>query len=291
VNTKVSLFAIFLFLFFKPSLAQLQISNEIQFANYLSARHQNRDALKILNQSFPYSISQLQFDSLAYLKGLNYFEIKELDSSIIQFSKVSTISYSMFQQANFKAYFNHAYLRNIKESNQHLNLLQSQKMDSAAIQLKQLCAASNALFARNYSKFDSLANHFNNNYYYLTEPQQSLITYSKQMKAFPKKSPALAAIFSAIVPGSGKLYAGQQTKAITSFIYTAMLVGSTVEAYYRKGPQNANFIVLCSLSSLFYLGNIYGGYWAVKKKQKLFYEEKYQNILFDTNLAIKGYSE
>lgn len=69
------------------------------------------------------------------------------------------------------------------------------------------------------------------------------------------KNPLLAALLSAILPGSGQLYAERPSDAITSFLLNGLFIGGMVESF-----ENGNTIVGIILSGIevgWYTGNIY----------------------------------
>lgn len=72
----------------------------------------------------------------------------------------------------------------------------------------------------------------------------------------PHRIPMLAALFSAIVPGSGKFYAGKPMDGL----YSLLLVGSAVTiAYaYEDDHQRSKSAVFGTLGVFFHLGNIFG---------------------------------
>jgi hypothetical protein len=100
---------------------------------------------------------------------------------------------------------------------------------------------------------------------------------------YDPKSPALAAVLS-IVPGMGKIYAGRKHDGFTSL----MVVSATAFVAYRMfdqgGVRSVPGWLYGFLSCGFYLGNIYGGYQAVKeynKKLILNYECVFQKEFID----------
>lgn len=72
----------------------------------------------------------------------------------------------------------------------------------------------------------------------------------------PQRSPALAALFSAIVPGSGKWYAGRPTDGF----YSLLLVGTNIAiaCAYGQDDQWAKAGLFGTVGFFFHLGNIYG---------------------------------
>jgi len=79
----------------------------------------------------------------------------------------------------------------------------------------------------------------------------------------PQKSELLAGILSAILPGSGYVYAGQYGDGLTAFLLNGLFIAGTVTAV-----QNAWYPAAALTGGIglpFYVGNIYGSANAAKK--------------------------
>ena len=84
-----------------------------------------------------------------------------------------------------------------------------------------------------------------------------------QYQNLPRKSEVLAGIMSAVVPGSGYIYAEHYGDGITAFLINALAIAGTVTAV-----NNENYAVAAIVGGVglpFYLGNIYGSANAAKK--------------------------
>jgi len=95
----------------------------------------------------------------------------------------------------------------------------------------------------------------------------------------PHYSPAVAGIYSALIPGLGKLYIGYKYQAITAFITNTLLAAQATESYLKSGIKSPRFIITTSVFSVFYTGNIIGSIVAAKKKKKDYYNELDHEIL------------
>ena len=82
-----------------------------------------------------------------------------------------------------------------------------------------------------------------------------------------RKSPFLAATFSAIVPGSGKLYIGSTRSFLITFVSLSLLGLQTWESYSRLGIKHPLTIINGGLFSLYYVTNIFGSYRETKTKK------------------------
>ncbi|MBA3681278.1 MAG: hypothetical protein H0W73_08965 [Bacteroidetes bacterium] len=104
-------------------------------------------------------------------------------------------------------------------------------------------------------------------------------SYLKYKRSYNKK-PVLAAVFSTILPGSGKLYAGKTKTFFLTFLLNAAYAVQTVESGKKLGIKHPLTIINATAFTVFYLSNIYGSYRAVIDLRK---ERKKQFITDATN--------
>ena len=94
----------------------------------------------------------------------------------------------------------------------------------------------------------------------------------------PTKSPLLASILSAVVPGLGKIYSDQIGDGITSFIATGLLAFLSYDNFHAN--HRFRGWLFTGLGGLFYAGNIYGSAAAAQiYNAKLFFN-------FNTSLNV-----
>jgi tetratricopeptide (TPR) repeat protein len=84
-----------------------------------------------------------------------------------------------------------------------------------------------------------------------------------QTGELPQKSPLLAGVMSAVIPGSGQIYAGHYGDGITSFFLNGLFIAGTVVAIKQENYAVAGVVGVIGLP--FYAGNIYGAANAAKK--------------------------
>lgn len=86
----------------------------------------------------------------------------------------------------------------------------------------------------------------------------SLRASAQEGMRLPRKSPALAALLSAVVPGAGKFYCGQYGDGF----YSLFLAGATGllawDGFRDDGLHSIRGWIFGSLGAVFYTGNIYG---------------------------------
>jgi tetratricopeptide (TPR) repeat protein len=79
----------------------------------------------------------------------------------------------------------------------------------------------------------------------------------------PEKSPVLAGVMSAILPGSGYIYAEHYGDGITAFLINGLFIAGTITAIHQENYAIAG--IVGGVGVPFYLGNIYGSANAAKK--------------------------
>lgn len=82
-----------------------------------------------------------------------------------------------------------------------------------------------------------------------------------------RKSPALAGIFSAVIPGSGKVYAGRWSDGLVSFLMTTS-AAFVASRGIMKNKSNFYPWAIGTLSMVYYTGNIFGSVKLAKKINK-----------------------
>jgi len=111
-----------------------------------------------------------------------------------------------------------------------------------------------------------------------------LIGITKKGMAKPYKSSTLSGILSAIIPGTGKIYANRTIDGLYSFL----LVGSTswlaYEGFRDSGRSSAKGWIFGSLSTFLYAGNIYGSIIAVDMYNKQIKEKLFDEVQFQINI-------
>lgn len=83
-----------------------------------------------------------------------------------------------------------------------------------------------------------------------------LLEQSAALQALPARNPWLAVGLSALVPGSGQLYAGQAQDGLFTFLLNLACIGGAVLAAVFDEPVTAGVLGFTGL--VFYSGNLYG---------------------------------
>jgi TolA-binding protein/TM2 domain-containing membrane protein YozV len=92
---------------------------------------------------------------------------------------------------------------------------------------------------------------------------RATITIIDENKELPRKSPAVAGVLSALVPGSGYMYAGRYGDGVTAFVVNGLFIAGTVVSAQQEIYPVAG--VVGGVGLPFYVGNIYGSANAATK--------------------------
>lgn len=92
---------------------------------------------------------------------------------------------------------------------------------------------------------------------------EDAITLLDRNRELTQKSPVTAGILSALVPGSGQIYAGHYGDGITALFLNGLFIAGTVVAANQENYAVAGVVGVIGLP--FYIGNIYGAANAATK--------------------------
>jgi len=160
-----------------------------------------------------------------------------------------------YYQIAFTYYNNHEYDKSISFAKESIS-----KMSTVYGKYKiYLLIWLNNLYLKNweiaYNTFNILKSNEYNNYYDPVLKLEELTTEGMNLKY---KSVLIATIFSAFIPGSGKIYAGRTNDGIYSFVSVGVSAWQAYDGFRNKGTNSVKGWIYGILGSSLYLGNIYG---------------------------------
>lgn len=250
----------------------LSFNHEINYTQHLIDNNEFDEALYNLQQIVvTQQLTPAQHDTLHYYKAWALFNKQVLDSAAHYFNLVSNTS-TYYYKSKFHQSFTYLYTKQYAKANICINTIVIDTLNAPLLELKNVLLASIALTSKDYLAFGKLQTTFTYRYFATTTTEQNLVALSQQMREFKHKSPLVAATLSAIVPGLGKIYAGQKGGGITAMLTVGALGAVLAENIYRAPKlTSANVIVTATLFTIFYTGNIVGSTYATKIKQETFF--------------------
>ena len=261
------------------------VSEDLRFCHYLEDNKLYRDAVYVLKKhvAIPNPDPALS-DSVHYFLGWYYYNLKVLDSSALYFEKVKPGD--LYYKSLFFSAFNRAYLKQTASARKVLSTLEPTQ-DSSLLKLKNLEFASLSLLERDDEGFKKLSGNFRYDYFAIADEEKKSMELFRDLKQIRRKSPLLAGTLSALLPGSGKFYAGYKGQGIAALMTVGVMGLSAFESYYRLGPRSPQFITFGSLFTIFYIGNIWGSTISVKLAREHALRDLDDEILFNMHIPIR----
>lgn len=261
------------------------VSEELEFIDYLINNREFDDALFLLRKAdLLKRANSLQTDSINYFIGWVFYNTKQLDSSIVYFNKIGAGS-PVYVKSSYYKVFELLYLKKYRDA--ELAIEKAPAQDSMLGELKLLQISSGYLLQKKYRQFDSVASRFSYTDFACAAEQKNLFAYKEKLQKVKHRSPLVAGVFSAILPGSGKVYAGYKGQAIAAFIPCLVFGAVATENYIKDGPADAKFIAAAGVFSVFYIGNIWGSALSVKTYREQQNNETYTSILLNLHIPLR----
>lgn len=264
----------FCLLFSMPLLAQQSLSSDSLFVEYLLEKKYYNDVLQWTQHRpiFP------------YYRGLAFYNQLKLDSAIHYFEQVP-VHHPNYVKSQFLEGAGHAFLKRYQKADQVLT--QFSTPDSLLSALRNFQLAGIALLVRDTLKFVSYQRQFNAKYFAFSQEEEKLGENYRLIQQHKRKSPLLAGLMSAVVPGSGKIYAGKTGQGLITFIQNLALGLQVYEAYHRDGWKSPRFLLYGGLFTFFYVGNIWGSTLTVHIRKQEFKDKVNEQILFNMQIPIR----
>jgi len=256
-NSKLTAYLFFLISIFAVTNSSAQknnslfsIQNRKAFGNYLFCE---KDYLRAIDE-FNVVLKEEWNDSLQFKVATSYYRMNEFNQAYIEFNKVHFNSevYKQSQYEKLRSLFKskmYSFMRSEIEkstSNRSLNSLEILRLRNSTLLLEKNRLPPKSNFISVFEKDD----------------KNKLAEFYNWKLNPPYKSSTKAAIMSAIIPGSGKIYANEVGDGITAFLLTGLFTYLAVDKFQNN--QNASAWLYTSIAAFFYAGNVYGSATAVQ---------------------------
>ncbi len=266
--------------------ASAQNSSQVSdsdFLHYLLETQQFGDAIFLAKQHR--NKTGLNF-SPEYYAGFAYYNIRQLDSAAFYLGLVPESS-NFYLKSRFFQGLSLAYLNNIHQSQGVFEQVRIPSSDSLLQELQTFELSALALLKKDYTAFDKLSQQYTYQYYPFSKQELNLLKYREDLLKIKRKSPLAAGLLSAVVPGSGKVYAGQLGQGVAIFLQNTIFALQAYEGYRKDGPQSARFLIYGGLFSIFYISNVWGSVLSVKVRRQEMYDQINNQILFDMHIPLR----
>lgn len=251
------------------------ISRDLDFANYLLNTGLATDALTLLGEK-PYFPS----DTLDYVTALALFDSRQFQGAADFFQKCGG---AFRDPALFLGAFADIQTGNYTRAESCLESSQGEYEE-----LSSLMKAGLGLIREDYDKYTQASAAFTYRDFRLSDSERSLDDLYKTVSR-RHKSPFVAGLLSAVIPGAGKVYAGKAGEGASAFLTVVPLGIVTAEQWIKNGPSHWGTILSASLFSLFYIGNIYGSYVSVGVQQQVLADETKAIVIYNLHLPLRSF--
>ena len=198
----------------------------------------------------------LNEDSLLWLRAKLNYKLKNFDTAAYF---LETIKNPFFYPRNlFAASLYRALSKQNEKALHDLNLIETK--DSSVLKLKTFQEANLFLLMRQTENYKQSIEKCDTNFYVTASSLVKVKAIADDMDRHKPKSPVLAAIFSAVLPGSGKYYAGRTGEAFSALLSVGFLSAMAIENYRHYGINHGRTYMTLGLAGIFYIGNIWGSY-------------------------------
>lgn len=275
--------ALILLCFSSLSFSQESSKCDLRFINHLVNKGDYEEALFLLDSTDCSSVPLN--DSINYLKGWSLYSLKRLLSSSESLLKVSPNS-GFYMKSHFFSAYDCMHLGAYSDA--LVTLSDIKVISEKEISLRNFEIAGIYLLQGNENKFEDFFSKTNRNFYELSGSAENLQKISEELKKHVRKSPLVAGLFSGIIPGSGKFYAGKKGEAISAFIATTGLGLVTWENYRKSGLKSFKTIVFGTAFAFSYVANIYGSVISVNVLETEFRNNVKSSILFNLHIPLRN---
>jgi hypothetical protein len=214
---------------------------------------------------YAYHSSGLLPDSIRYRIALCYALDAKWEQAENHFVFLAQIANSPYaEKSMFNLSLTHTRQGNYSQANQligsKLHGLQSPPIRHDILNLR----AYNHLQQYDFPAAIDALNH-------IESPVAPLLPVTIQLKqtaekglALKYKKPWLAGTFSAIVPGSGKIYSKRTQDGIYSFALVGLMAWQAYTGFHDKGTESVKGWIYAAAGTVFYIGNIHGSVVSAK---------------------------
>lgn len=275
---------LFLLLAVYFSYAQTNFQEDFRFLKHLESLEEWEEGLLLIKQLEPLSFSKGRNDTLNFFRGKFNYKLKKPEISVAAFKSVTTANPEYFRYARFFGAFQSAYTGDLPGAT--VILQEFEPMDSLSIRIKNLQLAGVDLMNRDFDGYLEHQTRFTLKYE--LEPYElGIMERYEEMRTYKKKSPFVAGLLSAIIPGGGRFYMGKPGQGIAALLVTGVFGLQTWEGYRKDGVNSARFIIFGSLFSISHVANIWGSALGVRIRREEFNDQMNESILLDMHIPLR----
>lgn len=232
-------------------------------------------------------IDSIDYDSdlLNFYVGKSFYHQQVYDNSNQYLQKLKSGKY--FNESRFLIGINSIYSNDLTAAKETLSKVEFNVDELSNLTYFELSGI--ALLERDFESYHEFNNQIFKDYYFYKKERESFQSIEADLKLHKDKSPFLAGLYSAVLPGAGKFYAGKRGQGVYSFVISSLLALQAFDSYQKAGPKSTRFIIYGGLFSLFHIGNVWSSALSVKRYNDEFYEAVDYRIKLDLHVPIRSF--
>lgn len=262
--------------------------NDFNFISHLAKNGLLEEATREKDKLFARpQLPQLYRDSVNFFMGNAYYEAGQPQLAKPLFLAVSDDVF-FYYKSRYLASIIDAEAGAADSALAHLAVIE-ESTNPDLNELKTFEQAGLLLLKRDRHQFDSIASRAQFNNPLIAEEFSNLRQYALTDQKIRRRSPLLAGTLSAIVPGLGKVYSGNNGQALVSFLTCGALGAAAAENFLHYGIKHPQTLFFSGLFGIFYVGNIWGSVLSVQIVKLEKQLENKHNILVGLKLPVSKF--
>lgn len=253
------------------------------FALHLLENKLDSEAISYFNR---YVDDPLSGDTAGYMLANVYFAQKQMTGAYQYYLKISP-EFTQYQEVILYSTIALCFIDSLTKADSVLNHFAATTSEELA--LKNCFKSYLALMAFDTAKYNLYNGSINATSYWFDDSRDYVQTHILPQVQVKKKSSWLAGLYSAAVPGLGKVYAGKPFDGLATFLQMGVIGAIATESLLNSGVNSARFIVSGGVYLVFYAGNIAGSTKAAKVKRVQVKNRVKHEIINNMHIILRNY--
>ena len=267
------------------AFAQRSAVGDFKFGNYLIGKGLMRDALT-LTHTLADDYTPAALDTMRYLRGWALYNNHQFAPAATAFSEVGGTSPLYAKSALFGVVCD-VESGNLAGAKVRLESLATTPAGESHRELIAFERGGLALLEGDRAEYERCREQFTYTTPALIEHQEKLNHIADT--PIPHRSPLVAGLASAVVPGLGKIYAGDLSGGVASFLVVGAFAALTADSWAKAGtPNNWRTITYGTIGSLLYISNIFGSVASVKVYYQNIEEINHQAVMYSIHIPLRS---
>lgn len=266
----------------------VSVRADYEFGQYLIGGGHLRDALTLAQQPLDENLyAPSSLDSLHFLRGWTHYNLQQFSLAADHFGRVEGAAVALHPRSVFYGVVCNLHEGDVATARQRLEGFAATPTATDYAELLALQRGGIALLEGDVEGYNSARKGFLYEGYPLADSEQTLDRVALAMQQ-PLKKPWVAGALSAVVPGLGRIYAGDVGQGIASFMLVGLMAGLTAESWHKAGtPQNWRTVLYGSVGSLLYISEIFGSAASVRVYHQQQNEAHAEAVMYSIHIPLR----